>query len=165
MEVSEVKVFVGSDHTGFGLKEKIIHHLAGNKSLPLEIEGIDLGTNDKNPIDYPKIAFLVAEKVAENNKAMGVLICGTGTGMSIAANKVNGVRATTCNEILTAEIARRHNDANILCLGARIVGPEVAKKIVEIFLTTGFDGNNSDGKRHKRRINQIKRYEMVMLRR
>jgi ribose 5-phosphate isomerase B len=140
-----MKVAVGSDHGGLELKETVISLL---RELQLEVE--DLGTHDKSSCDYPDFAFKVAAGVAAGTYDKGVLICGTGIGMSIAANKVPGIRAALCNEIFSAKMARAHNDANILCIGARVVGPSVAAEIVKAFFTTEHEGG-----RHAKRVEKI----------
>lgn len=133
-------IYVGSDHGGFALKQKIVAHLEGCK---------DLGTHTEESCDYPDIAAKVAEAVAEDG-ARGILVCGTGIGMSIAANKVRGIRAAVCWDEYTAEMARKHNDANILCLGQRAIDPGLALRLVDIFLSTDFEGG-----RHERRVKKI----------
>lgn len=140
-----MKVAIGSDHGGLDLKEAVISVLQG---LRIEVE--DLGTHDRNSCDYPDFAQRVASGVAAGTYEKGVLICGTGIGMSIAANKVPGIRAALCNEIYSASMARAHNDANIICLGARVVGPGVAEEIVKTFFTTEHEGG-----RHARRVEKI----------
>jgi ribose 5-phosphate isomerase B len=140
-----MKVAIGSDHGGLDLKETVISVL---KEMQLEVE--DLGTHDKNSCDYPDFAQKVAEGVAAGTYDKGVLICGTGIGMSIAANKVPGIRAALCNEIYSAQMARAHNDANILCIGARVVGAGVAAEIVKAFFTVEHEGG-----RHARRVEKI----------
>lgn len=140
-----MKVAIGSDHGGLDLKEAVIATL---NSLNLEYE--DMGTHDRNSCDYPDFAQKVAESVASGRFEQGILICGTGLGMSIAANKVQGIRAALCNEIFSAQMARAHNDANILCLGARVVGAGVAQEIVKAYFGTQFEGG-----RHARRVEKI----------
>jgi len=140
---------VGSDHGGLDLKETVISVL---RSLGHEVD--DLGTYDRNSCDYPDYAQKVAEGVAAGRYDRGVLICGTGLGMSIAANKVPGIRAAVCNEIYMARMARAHNDANVLCLGARVVGPGVAEEIVRTFFTVEHEGG-----RHARRVEKIRLLE------
>ena len=144
-----MKVAVASDHGGFDLKATVISVL---ESLGCEVA--DLGTHDRSSCDYPDYAQKVAEGVAAGTYDRGVLICGTGIGMSIAANKVAGVRAALCNEIYSARMARAHNDANVLCLGARVVGPGVAEEIVRAFFTTEHEGG-----RHARRVEKIRLLE------
>jgi len=137
-------IFIGSDHGGFELKERIKEFL---KEKNIEFE--DMGCFNAESVDYPDIAKSVALKVASSN-SKGILICGTGIGMSIAANKIKGVRCALCHDAYTAEFARRHNDANIIAFGGRTTGVEVAKQMVEIFLKTPFDGG-----RHERRVKKI----------
>ncbi len=139
-------IAIGSDHGGFELKQEIMKHL--------EERGIDykdFGCYDESSCDYPMYARLVANEVAEGRCETGILICGTGIGISIAANKVPGIRAALCTDCFCAEATRQHNDANILCLGGRVVGPGLALKIVDTFLDTPF----SDEERHIRRIQLI----------
>jgi len=140
-----MKVAVGNDHGGLALKETVISLLQ-----ELGHDVVDLGTNSGESCDYPDFAGKVAEGVGAGAYDRGVLICGTGIGMSIAANKVKGVRAALCNEIFSARMARAHNDANILCLGARVVGPGVAAEIVKAFFTTDYEAG-----RHARRVEKI----------
>lgn len=140
-----MKVAVGCDHGGLDLKETVISTL---KELGFEYQ--DLGTNERTSCDYPDYAQKVAEAVTSGEFEQGVLICGTGIGMSIAANKVEGIRAALCNEIFSAQMARAHNDANVLCLGARVVGPGVAQEIVRAYFGTPFEGG-----RHARRVSKI----------
>ena len=139
-------IAIGSDHGGYRLKQEIMQHL--------EERGIDykdFGCYEETSCDYPVYARLVAAEVAEGRCGMGILICGTGIGISIAANKVSGVRAALCTDCFCAEATRQHNDANILCLGGRVVGPGLALKIVDTFLDTPFSGEE----RHSRRIQLI----------
>lgn len=140
-----MKVAIGCDHGGLDLKEAVISVL---KELNLDI--VDMGTHDRNSVDYPDYASKVAEAVVSGDCQQGVLICGTGIGMSIAANKVNGIRAALCNEVFSARMARAHNDANILCIGARVVGAGVAQEIVRAYFTGGFEGG-----RHAKRVEKI----------
>ncbi len=139
------KVTLGADHAGYALKEDI-------KKL-LEQHGCsveDIGTHNTASSDYPDFAHRVATLVAEKKADFGVLICGTGVGMSIAANRHAGVRAALCNDLLTAEMAKKHNDANVLCIGARVVGASLAGEITKIFFATDFEGG-----RHTARVNKI----------
>ena len=142
-----VRVFLGADHAGFKLKENIRQWLKEKG-----IEFVDLGVYSAEPVDYPAYAERVAREVgnAGEGKALGVLACGTGIGMGMAANKVRGVRAAVCHDEFTAEMARAHNNANLLCLGARVLqtGGE-ALKIVERFLETGFSAEERHGRRVK----------------
>ncbi|MCK5282980.1 MAG: ribose 5-phosphate isomerase B [Nanoarchaeota archaeon] len=140
-----MKVIIGSDHGGYGLKEKLKEYLA-SKGIDLE----DMGTNSEESCDYPDYAAKAAKKVQETGNT-GILVCGTGIGMSMAANKFKGIRAALCYDEYTARMAREHNDANILCLGERTTKDEDAKKIVDVFLAT----DSSKEERHKRRVNKI----------
>ncbi len=141
-------IFIGSDHGGFELKEQIKGFL---KEKGVEFE--DVGCFSAESVDYPDIARTVALKVASSN-SKGILICGTGIGMSIAANKIRGVRCALCHDAYTAEFSRRHNDANIIAFGGRTTGLEVAKQMVDVFLNTPFDGG-----RHERRVKKIMELE------
>lgn len=137
---------IGCDHGGYELKQEIIKLLQDN-TMAFK----DFGTYSKESVDYPDYAKAVSKAVVEGECDKGILICGTGVGISIAANKINGIRAALCSDCFTAEATREHNDANILVLGGRTIGVEVAKKIVEIFFATEF----SNDERHIRRINKI----------
>ncbi len=139
------KIIIGCDHAGLNLKNKLINFLENNNT---EVD--DAGTYTKDSCDYPLIAHEVAQKVASGEYKKGILICGTGIGMSIAANKIKGIRAAVVSDTCSAKMSRLHNDANILCLGERIVGEELAKDIAEIWLKTEFLGE-----RHARRVNMI----------
>ncbi|MDD5163111.1 MAG: ribose 5-phosphate isomerase B [Candidatus ainarchaeum sp.] len=147
-----MKYYIGSDHAGFALKEKLREYLKP------EFELIDIGVFSEERADYPKIAFELAKKIYLEN-AMGILVCGTGIGMSIAANKIKGIRAAVIYDEFTAQMAREHNNANIACLGARNITEEKAIKITKIFLSTKFSGETETGKRHSERIRQIKEFE------
>lgn len=140
---------IGSDHGGFELKEAVKNYL--------DLQGTqyaDIGIFSNEPVDYPDIAYPLAEKVAAGEYEKGILFCGTGIGVSICANKVKGIRAALCSCDFAAEYARKHNDANILCLGGRIISVETAKRIVDVFLSTDFEGG-----RHARRVGKIMDYE------
>lgn len=139
-------IAIGSDHGGFELKGIIIEHL---EERGLEYK--DFGTYSSDSCDYPVYARAVAHAVADGECERGIVICGTGIGISIAANKVPGIRAALCGDCFTAELTRLHNDANILALGARVTGPGLALKITDIFLDTPFSGEE----RHARRISMI----------
>ena len=138
------KIIIGSDHGGFRLKEEVIKHL---KSLNYEI--IDLGCYNADSCDYPVIAKAVAKEVLNTN-SRGILICGTGIGVSITANRFEGIRASHCTDTFTARMTRMHNNSNILCLGERITGTGLALDIVDIWLNTEFEGG-----RHQKRIDMI----------
>lgn len=139
------KTIMGSDHAGFELKQKIISYL---KELKYNTE--DLGAYSDEPVDYPSIGKKVAEKVAKTSST-GILVCGSGIGICIVANKTKGIRAALCYDEHTAKIAREHNNANILCLGARTKSSKNYKKIIQTFLTTSF----SKEERHRKRVKQM----------
>ena len=137
---------LGCDHGGLKLKNTIIKYLEKNN-----IEFKDYGTYTPDSVDYPVYAKKVAKAVAEGECEKGILICGTGIGISIAANKVKGIRAALCHDVASARLTRLHNDSNILCMGGRIIGPEHALAVAEAWLGTEFSGDE----RHKRRISMI----------
>lgn len=137
-------IHIGADHAGFELKNQLS---AALKNMAINI--IDHGTNSRESCDYPYIAQSLC-KAVEADKSCGILICGTGIGMSIAANRFRDIRAALCSTEVQARLARRHNNANVLCLGARIIGGELALAIVLAFLESSFEGG-----RHERRINEI----------
>ena len=139
-------IAIGSDHGGFELKKEIMAHLDARG-----LEYKDFGTYSDASCDYPVYGKAVAKAVASGECERGIIICGTGIGISIAANKVHGIRAALCGDCFSAEATRQHNDANVLALGARVVGPGLALKIVDTFLDTPF----SNGERHIRRISMI----------
>ncbi len=144
-----MKIAIGADHAGYRLKQ----HLA----RCLEDEGHqveDLGAFSEESVDYPDVAAAVAGKVAAGEADRGLIVCGTGVGVAIAANKVDGVRAATCNDLFTARKSREHNDANVLTLGARVVGEGLAEGIVQSFMKTRFEAG-----RHQRRVEKIGRLE------
>ncbi len=145
------KIAIGCDHGGFLLKQEILKHL--------DAEGVeyeDFGCYDTASVDYPEIALKVAKPVSKGEYPLGILVCGTGIGMSIAANKVKGIRAAACSETFSAKYTRLHNDSNILCLGGRVIGPGVACEIVDLFLNTQFEGG-----RHQRRIDAVMNIEKL----
>ncbi len=139
-------IAIGSDHGGFDLKELVIAHL---KERGIDVK--DVGCYDKSSCDYPVYGRAVAQAVAGGECEKGIVICTTGIGISITANKVKGVRAALCSDGLTAKMTRLHNDANVLALGAGIVGPNLAMEIVDNFIDTDFSGDA----RHQRRVDQI----------
>ena len=144
-----MKIAIGSDHRGFEPKKRI--------RLMLEQLGhqvLDVGTHSRDSADYPDFALDVALAVAEARCDRGILICGTGIGMCSAANKVSGIRAAPCHDSITAEMSRRHNDANVLCLSADLLGEELMERMLRIWLTTEFEGG-----RHARRVGKIKEFE------
>ena len=139
-------IAVGSDHAGFELKNELIDHL---KNRGFEVK--DYGTFSTESCDYPDYAHKVAQAVVSGEAKQGILVCGTGIGMCIAANKIPGIRAAVLSDEFSCQATREHNDANILCLGARIMDTEKAIKLVDIFLDTPF----SEGENHKRRISKL----------
>ena len=144
----EKKIYIGNDTAGYYLKQKCIEYLEG-KNIPY----VDCGSDDNPDIEatrYPFFAAKVAKAVASGEARCGLLICGTGIGISMAANKFKGVRAALVNSTYLARMTRRHNDANILCLGGRVVGAGLAIEMVDVFLNTEFEGG-----RHQRRVDQI----------
>ncbi len=144
-----MKIAIGSDHGGFPLKETVKAYLQENGH-----DITDLGCFSIESVDYPDFALKVAQAVASGVFEKGILMCGTGIGISISANKVKGIRAALCHDHLTASLAARHNNANILCMGGRTTGPETAKDIVDAWLNTPFEGG-----RHKRRLAKIAEME------
>ena len=144
-----MKIVLGSDHAGFELKEDLRAYLAEQK-----VEVIDLGVYNEEPVDYPDIGASVAQKVSRGEIGRGILICGSGIGMSIVANRFPGVRAALCHDLYTARISREHNDANLLILGGRLIGKGLAREILKVWLETGFQGG-----RHQRRLEKIKALE------
>lgn len=141
-----MKIAIGSDHAGFRLKAEIVSLI---QSLGHEVE--DVGCHCEDSVDYPDFAIPVCRKVAEGEADRGILICGTGIGMSIAANKVPGIRCALAHDTFSAQATREHNDANVLALGERVIGPGLAQEIVRIFLETPFSG----AERHQNRINKM----------
>lgn len=144
-----MKIAIGNDHTAVGLKTWIKAHL-----LEAGHEVVDFGTNGEERTDYPVYGYKAAKAVAAGECRFGVLICGTGVGISLAANKVRGIRAAVCSEPYTAMLSRRHNDANIVDFGARVVGPAIAEMIVDCFI-----GEKYEGGRHQRRIDMLSAIE------
>ena len=144
-----MKFAVGSDHAGFSLKERLKAQLIEKGN-----EVVDLGTHSEESVDYPDFGFAVAEAVSRGDAQRGLLVCGTGLGMSYVANKVAGIRAALCTSEEMAEMSRRHNDANILVLGGRTTDPKNAEGILQTWLITGFEGE-----RHQRRVRKISVYE------
>ena len=140
-----MNIYIASDHGGVELKAALKEHLK---------EVVDLGVHSEESADYPDQAHALAGKVVEEG-TMGILICRSGIGMSIVANKHQGVRAALCMDAKMAEMARRHNNANVLCLAADYITEEEAKEMADIFLNTPFDGDSPDGERHRRRVEKI----------
>jgi ribose 5-phosphate isomerase B len=144
-----MKIAVGNDHRGVTVKQRLVGLL---KELGHEVD--DLGASGAASVDYPDYAIPVAEGVHAGRVDRGILVCGTGHGMCIAANKVAGVRAANCRDVIDAELSRRHNDANVMCLSADLIGEEQIEKMVKTWLTTDFEGG-----RHARRTEKIVAYE------
>lgn len=142
-------IAIASDHGGFALKEAVKDYLNQNK-----IDYIDFGTDSTESVNYAKYAFKVANAITSGECSRGILCCGTGIGISIAANKVKGIRAAVCTNSFCTEMTRRHNDANILCMGGRVISCEEAVKLTDIFLNTPFDGG-----RHSKRVDEISAIE------
>lgn len=142
-------IAIGSDHGGYALKQEIMKHLTERG-----LEYKDFGTYTEDSCDYPVYGEAVGRAVASGEFERGIVICGTGIGISIAANKVRGVRAALCGDCYSAEMTRRHNDANMLAMGAGMVGPNLAERIVDVFLSTQFEGG-----RHQRRVDLISAME------
>ena len=139
------KIFISSDHAGFRLKESIKDYLTSKK-----IEFEDLGPKNDNRVDYPDYAHKVARRVKLNKRNVGILVCGSGTGMNIAANKHKNVRAAQCFNLKSTKLSRLHNDANIITLGSRLTKKNIAFKCIEVFINTKFEGG-----RHKKRVKKI----------
>src|SRR2546427_7066894 len=144
-----MKIAIGSDHRGFEVKRRLVPFV---QNLGLEV--LDDGAPSSDSVDYPDYAFQVAQAVSQGRVDRGILICGTSIGMCIAANKVNGVRAAPAHDSITAEMSRRHNNANVLCLSADLLGEELIERMVRIWLETEFEGG-----RHARRVDKITRFE------
>ncbi|MCC2717159.1 ribose 5-phosphate isomerase B [Finegoldia magna] len=140
-----MKIAIAADHGGFELKDSMVEYI---KSLGNEV--MDLGTNSADSVDYPDYAKKVCEEIQQENSDLGILICGTGIGMSLAANKFEGIRAACVSDVYSAKMSRNHNNANVLCIGARVIGDEVAKLIIKTFLENEFEAG-----RHQRRVDKI----------
>ena len=140
-----MKLVIGSDHGGIHLKEVLKQHLAERG-----IEVSDAGTYTEESCDYPDIAVKVCREITDGRAERGILVCGTGIGMSMAANKVKGIRAALCGDVFSATMSREHNNANVICLGERVLGPGLALSILDAWLDTEFAGG-----RHERRVNKI----------
>ena len=144
-----MRLAIGNDHTALAIKAEVVEHLRARG-----VELVDVGTNSTESFDYAISGYRVARLVADGEVDGGILICGTGVGISLAANKVDGIRACVCSEPYSAELSKRHNNSNIICFGARVVGPEVAKQIVDAWMDAEFEGG-----RHARRVGQIMEIE------
>lgn len=138
-------IYLGADHGGYSLKESIKKHLDERG-----IRYVDCGTDSPESVDYALIAKKTCDEIIKDKNNMGILCCGTGIGISMAANKVNGIRAACCSDYFSAKFTRLHNNANVLCMGGRVVGKGLANELVDVFLDTGFEGG-----RHQRRIDQL----------
>ena len=143
--MSEKRIIIGCDHGGLNLKNKVVDHL---KEIGYEVE--DVGTYTPDSVDYPIYAKKVAHAVADGKYEKGIIICGTGIGVSIVANKVKGIRASLCGDTFSAKATRQHNNSNILCMGERVIGAGLALDIVDIWLTTEYEGG-----RHQKRIDMM----------
>lgn len=144
-----MRIAIGSDHRGVHLKGKLVELL---QQMGHEVE--DVGAHGSESVDYPDYAAAVGFRVAQGHVDRGILVCGTGIGMCIAANKIDGVRAATCHDVISAEICRRHNDVNVLCLSGDLTGERSLDNLIEKWLTTEFEGG-----RHERRLNKIRQIE------
>ncbi|MDU3125163.1 ribose 5-phosphate isomerase B [Finegoldia magna] len=144
-----MKIAIAADHGGFELKDSMVEYI---KSLGNEV--VDLGTNSADSVDYPDYAKKVCEEIQQGDSDLGILICGTGIGMSLAANKFEGIRAACVSDVYSAKMSRNHNNANVLCIGARVIGDEVAKLIIKTFLENEFEAG-----RHQRRVDKIMAFE------
>ena len=149
-----MKVAVATDHAGFPLKETVLEivRAAGH-------EPIDLGTNNTASVDYPDMAEKLGRALLSGEAWRGILLCGSGVGACIAANKMNGIYAGVCHDTYSAHQAVEHDDMNVLCLGARIIGPEPAREIIQAFLGARFVGNDPGQERHKRRVGKVRKLE------
>jgi len=145
-----LKIALGADHGGYELKNEIRTHL-----IDQGIEILDLGTNSKESVDYPKYGFRVGKAILQGEADLGIVVCGTGLGISMAANKVPGIRAALCTETYSARMSREHNNANVLALGGRVTGVGLALDIVDMFIKTPFAGG-----RHARRVDLLTSIEM-----
>jgi len=144
-----MKIAIGSDHAGLPLKKSVIEHLE-----QCEVTVIDCGTYDLNRTDYPLFAEKVVKVIRSDEVESGILICGSGVGMAVSANKFNGIRAVVCSEAYSAVMARQHNNANVLCMGRHVVGQGLANLIVDQWLKSEYEGG-----RHQKRLDLIKRFE------
>jgi ribose 5-phosphate isomerase B len=143
------KIYIACDHAALHMKNDIIGYLNG-KGYDVD----DLGPYTPDSVDYPEYAQKVCNEVVKDKGSLGILICGTGIGMSIAANKIKGIRAAAVSEVFSATMTRKHNDANVLCFGARVIGIETAKMLVDAFIETEYEGQ-----RHQRRVDMITKLE------
>ena len=142
-------IVIASDHGGFSLKVDIVSFL---KELGYEVN--DMGPKNQNSVDYPDYGIRIAQAVTQNTDSRGIVICGTGIGMSIVVNRFTGIRGTLCSDLYTAKLCREHNDSNILIMGGRVVGHGLAREIVKVWLSTPFDGG-----RHQKRLDKINQFD------
>ena len=142
-------IAIASDHGGFSLKVDIVSFL---NELGYEVN--DMGPKNQNSVDYPDYGIRIAQAVTTNSDSRGIVICGTGIGMSIVVNRFPGIRGTLCSDLYTAKLCREHNDSNILIMGGRVVGHGLAREIVKVWLSTPFDGG-----RHQKRLDKIKQFD------
>ena len=149
-----MKIAVACDHGGFPLKETVLETLRALGHTPL-----DLGTDSLESVDYPDYAEKLGRAIQRGEAARGILMCGSGVGASIAANKMKGVYAAVCHDVYSAHQGVEHDDMNVLCMGARIIGPELAKEIIAAFVNARFVGNDPGQERHARRVGKVRRLE------
>jgi len=142
-------ISIASDHGGFSLKVDIVSFL---KELGYEVN--DMGPKNQNSVDYPDYGIRIAQAVTQNTNSRGIVICGTGIGMSIVVNRFTGIRGTLCSDLYTAKLCREHNDSNILIMGGRVVGYGLAREIVKVWLSTPFEGG-----RHQKRLDKINQFD------
>jgi len=149
-----MKIAVGCDHAGYPLKKSVVEAIcqAGHKV-------IDLGTHGTNPVDYPDYALKVGLAVVSHGAERGIMICGSGVGASIALNKIESIYAALCHDVYSAHQSVEHDNANVLCMGARVIEPDLASEIVMAFLGAHFLGNESGAQRHLRRFNKVRKFE------
>lgn len=145
-----MRIAIGADHGGFELKEKILRHLQGQRHTIL-----DVGTHSADPTDYPDFTYAVTQRILRDEADVGIMVCGSGVGASVAANKVRGIRAGLCHDTFSARQSREDDDCNMLCLGARVIGDRLAFEVVDAFLKARFSG----AERHRRRLDKVKRME------
>ena len=149
-----MRIALAADHAGFELKEKMAAHLKG-----AGFEVMDLGTGDEEPVDYPDFALAIGEALREGRAERGILICGSGVGACVAVNKIKGIRAGLCHDTYSAHQGVEHDNINVLCLGARVIGEELAKELITAFLSAKFTGEE----RHRRRLAKIEEIEKVSM--
>lgn len=147
-----MKIAIASDHGGYALKESLKEHLTEN-----HVDFIDCGTDSTKSCDYPDFAEKACRLILDGTATYGILVCGTGIGMSMAANKIKGIRAALCGDVFSAHFARAHNDANVITLGARVIGAGLAERIMDEFLASSFEGG-----RHERRIGKVMQLEVSL---